>query len=150
MQIPDLIIGLAFVVGGIALGMASFGMPGLGGQMVGPGLLPTIVAAGFVLFGGGLALQGLKSARVALPPLTVLSWQALRVPTVVIGGLLLYIAVLEPIGFLVATTAYVAAVILVSGGRLVSGLIFAAAITLGIDWVFLNLMGVPLPAGIIG
>lgn len=150
MKIPDLVIGLAFVVGGIALGLASYGMPSLGGQMVGPGLLPTIVAAGFVLFGGGLALQGWRSARVALPPRSALSWQAVRVPAVVIGGLVLYIAALEPVGFLVATMVYVTAVILACGGRLASGVIFAAAITLGIDWVFLNLMGVPLPAGILG
>jgi putative tricarboxylic transport membrane protein len=153
-RVPDVVFGLCFSVGGLALGAASLQMPGMGGQWVGPGLLPTIVAAGFAVFGLALIASGAREVRhLQVPAFGAVRDQVRSMPPlvpVVLGGLCVYIAVVDVLGFIVTTVLFVTAVVWAGSRAPWRSLAFAVVVTLAISVLFTRLLRVPLPPGVLG
>ena len=150
-RVPDSILGVLFVFGGIAISAVGWNLPGLGGLPVGPGLMPMLIGFGFVGFGAALVIQG-------LPELDAVRRGTYRVleeranpwfPIVVLVALVAYVPLLYPIGFVPLTVLFIAVVVRASGARLLSSVLFAVTLTAIIYLFFYYLLRVPLPAGLL-
>lgn len=152
------VLGVALVVGNITMDVA-----GEDGGLVGPQAFPWLVAALC------LAVAGLMSWQVLRPPVPVTAdpgdeadeildhepepvtrsnWRSIGI---VVGGVLLFIVALNPIGWLISATLMFAIVATGLGARaplvsLLGGLGLASAIQI----VFGGLLGIHVPPGILG
>jgi putative tricarboxylic transport membrane protein len=68
----------------------------------------------------------------------------------IVGGLLLYILVSDRLGFILTSLLLLAGwLLLFRGGRPLSSLVIAVAVTLAVDYLFSDLLLVPLPLGVL-
>jgi putative tricarboxylic transport membrane protein len=158
----DLTLGIIFALGGLIIlnqALAIHSMPGL---PVGPGLFPTVTGGAMAFFGAVLALQGWLAAPDQDLPL--LPEEASGEPSVlyaapkffspfvlgILGCTLASILLMPVLGFLVTGVLFTFAVVLLSGGRLISALVFSPVATLAIYAIFAFAFRVPLPRGILG
>ena len=150
--VPDTVLGLLFVIGGVVLAITGTRMEGLGGMTIGGGTLPIIIGCAFVLAGGVLAFQGRPEIAMLRRHAAVLfkredfTW----FPVTVLVSLGLYILLLESVGFLPLTFLFILLMIRIGGGGLVRGGLYAAFLTVFIYFLFVNGLRVPLPVGILG
>ena len=106
----------------------------------------------FPLLGGGLLV-------VLSTVLFVQAWRGrtasvvfgdLRRPAGLLGGLVLYVAVLNPLGYVIATTVLAAVVLWImdtrSGWQIVGG---SLALSVGTYFLFARLLSMPLPGGVL-
>jgi putative tricarboxylic transport membrane protein len=107
---------------------------------VGPKALPLLAAAIFV--GAGLVLGARGGAPRAWPSAGVLLRMAAA--TAVFGS---YALVLAPMGFVVATTAAMAALSLLFGGPWRKSVGSAGALSVALWYLFVWVLGLPLPLG---
>ncbi|RZA15310.1 MAG: tripartite tricarboxylate transporter TctB family protein [Proteobacteria bacterium] len=122
-------------------------MHALPGMNVGPGLFPSIVGTGMAIMGAALSIQGWieRDARQdETGPL--LTWYAIAV--VVALGITIF--VMPYLGFLVTGVLFSAVIVLISGGKWLSALIFSPIATAVIYYLFTMMFRVPLPRGILG
>lgn len=142
-----LLLGLFVLLQALGIGAAR------GYSPVGPSVVPTIVALGLIL------LAVLLLARVTIRPDVDLGQRATSEasnthwPTVgLLGGvLLIYAFALAPLGYPVATMLLVPAAARVLGSRSsLRDLIIGAAVGALVWFGFTQLLGVRLPAGILG
>ena len=77
----------------------------------------------------------------------VLSWS--RRQSAVVGALCVYVLVLRPLGFLVATTALVTILVMLFGGPWKRGLGFGFLVCAAIFVLFAYVLSVPLPIGLV-
>lgn len=151
-RLPDSFFGVVFVALGIVAVTVGAGMEGLVGPGIGPGLMPMLTGAGFILFGAVLTIQGLpelKAMRAGLLPLfepRPNPW----FPLIVLSALVVYVLLLPVAGFVPLTLVFVALVVRASGGGILASFVFAAAVTAILYLFFAQLFRVPLPPGIIG
>jgi len=151
LRLPDSLIGVVFVVLGVVAVVWGRAMPPMIPPAIGPGLLPMICGAGFVLFGAALVVQGLpelgaiRAGRLSLWEPRPNPW----FPVVVLAALVLYIVALPVAGFPATTVLFVAVVVRASGGGTVASLVFAAVVTLVLYLFFVHLFRVPLPPGLV-
>ncbi len=151
-RVPDSLLGLIFLLLGLGAAVTGAGMEGIGGMAVGPGLMPLLIGIGMVVFGAALVVQGLpeiaemKRGDYAFLEKRSNPW----FPVVVLAAVMLYVPLLQPVGFLPLTFLLVLAVVMAGGGRLISSALFSAAVTLVIYALFVHLLRVPLPAGFFG
>lgn len=151
LRLPDSLFGVLFVVLGVVAVVWGRAMPPMIPPAIGPGLLPMICGAGFVLFGAALVVQGLpelgaiRAGRLSLWEPRPNPW----FPAVVLVALVVYVVALPVAGFLATTVLFVAVVVRASGGGIVASLVFAAAVTLLLHLVFVHLFRVPLPPGLV-
>lgn len=152
MRPPDSVLGLVFVLAGVAVVTAAWGMEGMAGMSVGPGLLPLIVGVGFVIFGGILVVEGWPALRSSFAGRTSDRGApgGRSYPLAVLVGLLAYILLLPLLGFLALSIAFVTVVIRVGGGSWLGSAAFAVLITAAIYALFVHGLRVPLPAGSLG
>lgn len=144
---PDSALGVIFALGGAAIFQQAMTMQALPGMNVGPGLFPSIVGAGMALMGVALAIQGWIQHDLPeddAPPLV--TWFAVGV-VVALGVTILAMPYL---GFLIAGTIFSVVIILLSGGKWLSALIFSPIATAGIYYLFMSGFRVSLPRGILG
>lgn len=143
----DSALGVVFALGGAAILQQALTMQALPGMNVGPGLFPSIVGAGMAIMGVALAVQGWVVRDVPedeAPPLV--TWFAVSV----VIALVAVILAMPFLGFLVAGTLFAAAIVLLSGGRWLSAVIFSPLAAALIYFTFTAVMRVPLPRGILG
>ena len=153
------------ITGGViaTLGAAAFfygsKLPPVPGQQVGPSAFPMVVGAGLVLCGGlivfgiGRHFEEVAEADVAahsapelLEPLPAWrNWLALLPPAL----LAFYALASEPLGFLPTTAIMVFTASLAFGAKLKLALPVALIAPLAINLIFLKLLRVPLPDGIL-
>lgn len=158
----DAALGAVFALGGVFVlsqALAIHSMPGL---PVGPGLFPTITGGAMTFFGLVLVVQGWLLAPdddVPLLPEEASGEQAVlfappKFFSFFVLGVLASTAAsifLMPIlGFLVTGLLFTFAIILLSGGRLRSALIFSPIAAVTIYAMFAYGFRVPLPRGILG
>ncbi len=143
----DSALGVVFALGGAAILQQALTMSTLPGMNVGPGLFPSIVGAGMAIMGVALTIQGWMvrdTPEDGAQPLV--TWFALGI----VAALAATIFAMPYLGFLVTGVIFSVVIVLMSGGKWLSAVIFSPIATAGIYFLFMSGFRVPLPRGILG
>jgi hypothetical protein len=148
MRINDTLVGAGFVVAGALIIAGTMNYPTLERGHPGPALFPRILGGLMVAFGGILSMDGLR-AREAWAA-DWLRGRGLLNACAALGGILLYMAVVDYLGFLPTATLILAGLMAWLHVRPVTALLVGAALAVGIDLLFGHFLLVPLPRGPLG
>ena len=111
----------------------------------GPSFLPVSLGFGLVVLGIAVAVAGLLGHED-----TPVSHGNLRKPMQVAGVMLVYLALLDIVGFTLATTLFFFVLIYwVESRRLWQSLVLAVVASAAVYFVFVSLLKVPLPVGLL-
>jgi len=157
--LSDRITGSAVAVLGAAAFFYGSKLPPVPGQQVGPSAFPMVVGAGLVLCGGlivfgiGRHFEEVAEAEVAehsapelLEPMPAWrNWLALLPPAL----LAFYALASEPLGFLPTAAIMVLTASLAFGAKPKLAVPLAIIAPFAINLIFLKLLRVPLPGGIL-
>jgi len=152
-RLNDAVIGVALILFALVMIWHTRAFPAMPGQDYGPALFPTLIGIGFIVTGVILTVSGLR--RRGLQPLVGGGEWLRSGPHVVnflavVGGLLLYILVSDWLGFiLTALLLLFGWLVLFRGGKPISSLAIALAVTLVVNYAFSQLLLVPLPLGLL-
>jgi hypothetical protein len=142
----DALAGLVCCVGSLVLLAMTWGLPQPALVPVGPDFYPRILLTTSAVLGAALTLAGLRGGRAApRPPVSH------RLVVVTFAGFAGYVALLQPLGYRVATFLFVgglaAALEPPRGRRWIVVLVVALATTLVTYYVFEGYLSVLLPRG---
>jgi len=152
-RVNDAVTGAVLVLFALAVIGYARTFPAMPGQDYGPALFPTLIGAGFAITGVILIAGGLVRRRIE-PWFNGGAWlrsrheraSFLAVP----GGLLLYILLSDRLGFIPTALALLFGwLVLFRGGKPVSSLLIALAVTLVVNFAFTQILLVPLPLGLL-
>jgi putative tricarboxylic transport membrane protein len=150
MKLNDAVFGLLLAaLGGLVL-FAVQGFPKIPGQPVGPALFPGLIACGLCVTGAILIVRGWRE-RASQPWLQWDDW--VRSPrhiaglAILVGGVVLYIAGSETMGFIPCAVVILTALFLVLRVKPVRAIVVAVIATLVVHFAFYKLLRVPLPWG---
>jgi putative tricarboxylic transport membrane protein len=154
MRINDAVFGVFFVVLAICVFVYAGTFPAAKGVSFGPDLFPRIIA---VMMGAGGAMQIIGALRPAgrQPFLQLANWarkpRSYTLLAAVAGSMVFYILAADMLGFLLSTFIMMTGLLLVTRGRgsLVSSLVTAIIVSLTIYLIFVRMLRVPLPYGVI-
>jgi putative tricarboxylic transport membrane protein len=152
-RVNDAVSGVALVLFALAMIWYTRTFPAMPGQHYGPALFPVLIGIGLLLTGAILMVSGL--ARLRTEPLFsggawLRSGPHLINFVAIVGGLLLYILISDRLGFIpTALLLLFGWLLLFRGGRPISSLAIALAVTLAVDYLFSELLLVPLPLGVL-
>jgi putative tricarboxylic transport membrane protein len=142
--------GLA-ALGGVVLWHIQ-GFPAMPGQKFGPAWFPGLIAAGLVLCGAILIVQGLRHAGTTQPWITLPAWYRKPRPVAgvvsVLGGLLFYVFAADSLGFHITGILLLTAWSRLLGASWRLSISVAVVATLVIHLSFYKLLRIPLPWGI--
>ncbi|WP_120009581.1 tripartite tricarboxylate transporter TctB family protein [Teichococcus vastitatis] len=157
MQLSDRITGLCLVALGGAAVYGATQQPGVPGQDVGPSVFPMVIGLGLIGCGALVALRVGRSFEapdevvppepgeaMAAPP-RFAEWRAFLPPLL----LVFYMLAVDTLGFLLVAAAITLVVCLTLGARLRLALPLAVLAPIGIHAVFVRLLRVPLPDGLL-
>ena len=159
MQLSDRVTGGAIATLGAMAFFYGSQLPPVPGQQIGPSAFPMVVGGGLVLCGVLIAMgvgrhfEEVAEADVAshsapelLEPLPAWrNWLALLPPALMI----FYALVSEPLGFLLTSAIIVLVGALAFGARLKLAVPVAIVGPFVINFIFLKLLRVPLPGGLL-
>jgi putative tricarboxylic transport membrane protein len=162
MHITDRVTGLFLIGLGCGAWYGGALLPPVPGQQVGPNVFPIVVGAGLVICGAMIAL-GVGSAieKEAEAELAAHTDAAMSVgssdsslifalKTLLPPALLLfYVAAVERLGFIPVAAIIVLLTSLAMGARLKLAIPLALFASLGVHLIFLKLLRVPLPPGLL-
>ncbi len=140
-----IIVPLIFIEFASVFGIMALGFPKGSADEVGPGVVPGLWIAGILLLSSFLLVRGLAGKEEADP-----EWGKTKKVLMFIGMTVLYLFVMQVIGYTVATLAY-----LIGGMMYLSYRNWKVMVTISIGWVvfsylvFFKLLYVPLPKGIL-
>jgi putative tricarboxylic transport membrane protein len=163
MQLSDRVTGLFMVALG---GLAAYGgsrLPPVPGQQIGPDVFPLVVGIGLAVCGGmiafGIGHHYEEEAEADLAKITIATqtanapserrwWRGLKalVPP---GLLIFYVLAVDRLGFLPTAAVMVLITSLALGARLRLAIAMAIGAPLAVYLVFLKLLRVPLPSGLL-
>jgi putative tricarboxylic transport membrane protein len=152
-RVNDAVSGAALVLFALVMIWYTRTFPEMPGQHYGPALFPVLIGIGLLLTGAILIISGL--ARLRTEPLFsggawLRSGPHLINFVAIVGGLLLYILISDRLGFIpTALLLLFGWLLLFRRGRPLSSLIIALAVTLAVDYLFSELLLVPLPLGVL-
>lgn len=151
MWVSDAVFGVVLLLLAVAIFVLAQAFPAMPGQDYGPALFPTLIAAGLGLCGLVLLVRTLPRVK-AEGLFHVRGWEGgwggrLGDVLIIVGGLVAWILVWNPLGFLLGATAYAGGLMTRFRGRPLSSLALGLALALVIDWSFRRLLLVPLPLG---
>lgn len=138
----DRILGVLLLLVAIAYGIIASGYRVRFGDPLGPSIFPLLLA-----FPVGL-LSLVLIFRPGPEPLWVRGRGLLR-QVATVGVLVVYIFLLEPVGFIVTTTVAVFLLALLLAAPPWRAVLTGAITSLVLYFVFNNLLGLPLPGGIL-
>ncbi|HEY3460036.1 MAG TPA: tripartite tricarboxylate transporter TctB family protein [Casimicrobiaceae bacterium] len=153
MKLHDAVWGALVVSLGIAILVAIRNFPTIPGQQFGPALFPGVIAVGLLICGAALVYKGLSARTPGTPARWIAfdPWVRSRPQVVafavVIGVNVLYIALVERVGFVLTAIAYLSALFAVFRVRRRWIVPLAVVVTLAIHYAFYKLLRVPLPWG---
>jgi putative tricarboxylic transport membrane protein len=152
-RLNDAVIGVVLMVFALAVIGYARTFPAMHGQDYGPALFPTLIGIGLALASAILIVGGLARRR-AEPLFGGGEWLRSRAHVAsflaVVGGLLVYILISDWLGFiLTALPLLFGWLVLFRGGKPLSSLAIALAVTLVVDYAFSQLLLVPLPLGLL-
>lgn len=151
MKISDLLFGvLVALLGASALAYAS-SLPDVPGHYYGPGLFPTLIGWGFVGCGVALAMSGLRRGERLARLVDWPDWRGASRGLVQAGlmavAIFAFVLFGDLLGFRLFAFCTLAAMYLVGGRAWWFALPVAALVSIGLNALFVNLLGVPLPVG---
>lgn len=153
MRLNDAVIGIALILFALAMIWYTRTFPAMPGQDYGPALFPTLIGLGFIVTGVILIVSGLRRRRVE-PLFGGGEWLRSGPHIInflaVVGGLLLYIVASDWLGFILTSLLLLFVwLVLFRGGKPISSLAIALAVTLAVNYAFSQLLLVPLPLGLL-
>ncbi|MGE5169129.1 MAG: tripartite tricarboxylate transporter TctB family protein [Rudaea sp.] len=154
MRLNDAVWGALVLLLSAGIFFAIRNFPTIPGQEYGPALFPGVIAAGLLACGLGLVYKGLAARRaegaawIAWDP-WIRSRRHVVAFFVVIAINVLYVALVERLGFIAMGVIYLAALFTVFRVRARWVLPLAIVVTLVIHYAFYKLLRVPLPWGIL-
>jgi putative tricarboxylic transport membrane protein len=152
-RLNDAVIGIALILFALAMIAYTRTFPAMPGQDYGPALFPVLIGIGLIVTGGILVASGLRRRRTE--PLFgggewLRSGSHLVNFLAVVGGLLLYIVASDWLGFILTSLLLLFVwLVLFRGGKPISSLAIALAVTLVVDYAFSQILLVPLPLGLL-
>jgi putative tricarboxylic transport membrane protein len=150
MQLSDRLSGLLAAGLGLAVVLFARTFPPTPGQDVGPALFPTLVGGGLIGCGAWLILAEMRGDRVAWVALAPWASRPRMVANaaIAVAALVVYILAVEPVGFFLTSTVFLAALMAAFGARRGWILPVAVMVTFVIHYGFYTLLRVPLPWGV--
>ena len=149
MTLPDRIGGVVLLTLGVAVVIASLGLPAIPGQPVGPAIFPSVLGVALGLSGLIIFVKPERQPAQEtqqLEALSVIGTLRLLSPVAV---LILGYFIMESLGFLVTGFLIVLVISLLLRGSVVGSLLLSSVMTVVIYTIFASLLRVPLPAGIL-
>ena len=152
MKVHDALGGAGLAaLGGVVLWHIQ-GFPAMPGQKFGPAWFPGLVAAGLVLCGAILIVQGLRTTGRAQAWIALPAWirrpRPLAGVASVLSGLLFYVLAADKLGFYLTGILLLTAWSRILGASWRLSLSVAVIATLAIHLSFYKLLRIPLPWGI--
>ena len=153
MRANDALVGFLLIAAAAAMVAYTATFPAFPGQRYGPSLFPRLLGAGMILCGAALVVRGLAARRMGEAWVSPAPW--MREPgkpltfALVLGCLVAYILVSEPLGFIPTAAAILALLFWRFRVRPLLVLPLAVGASLVVNWFFGSLMRVPLPRGIL-
>lgn len=154
MRVNDAVSGVVIMLLSIVLFVHTLSFPDVPGFQYGAGVFPRAVLT--VLFGCGawLTVKGLAALKVSR---LVEAEPWARKPRgwimlgLIVAGMLLYILASESLGFVPVCAVIIFTLLAASRGRrhVLSSAVLAVAFPLALEFVFVNALRVPLPAGLL-
>lgn len=147
MQLNDRLIGVLAICGGAAVIAGTLGFRELPGQQYGSAFFPRILGGALILTGLALMISRAKGPWLRVPDLLrgTAKWQV----AATLGAVIVWTVLSPYLGFIIATTLMIWALILLAGGRLVPAGLTAMFMACLLYAVFGVLLRVPLPFGAI-
>lgn len=154
MKVTDALLGAFFVLFGVVVLWQASQFPDFAGQPYGAALLPSLLAAGFVVSGAVLILRDLRARRSVSGPWVALvpDLRAGGTPALlaVLGNVLAHIGLSPLLGFLPVAVIGLSALFVVLRVPVVQAVLIALPTTIVCWWLFAGLLRVPLPRGLMG
>jgi putative tricarboxylic transport membrane protein len=152
MRINDVVLGLLIVAIALAVIWFSLALPTFPGERYGAAVFPSIVAA---LMGGcGLivAWRGYRAGTVSTRDADALVVDRRALTNLGVTGvaIVVYVFAFNPVGFIVATTGLLLVLFVLLRVRVVPAAFAALAVTLVVAFLFIDVLRVPLPWGVLG
>lgn len=145
----DLATGTMLGLLGLATLLASRGIKGMAGQSLDPRTLPSLVGWGLLVIGGGIVLLATRYRGDPVP----VQWpdrQGLRRIAVAFVSLVLYMGVMDSLGFPITTTFFVAGLSWYLGRyRVWASLLLGLVTGLLVHFVFIEFLGLGFPLGLL-
>jgi putative tricarboxylic transport membrane protein len=153
-KLNDAVWGALVLLLGITILVAIRNFPTIPGQQYGPALFPGVVGVAFIVCGAALVYKHLAAPSQARAPWVawddwVHSPRHVVAFAVVVAVNVLYIAVVDRVGFVLTAIAYLGALFAVFRVRARWVVPLAVAVTLIIHYAFYKLLRVPLPWGLL-
>jgi putative tricarboxylic transport membrane protein len=150
--VPDLVMGMAVTALGLLTAWLTWVIPVTPVYaVVGPKLVPAVVAAALVVFGVLLCASALRGgwsadipevAEAGPPNLVALGWLC--------GGMLLNLVLIVPFGFSIGAAAQFVCTARAFGSRApLRDAVIALAVSLGAFFLFVEALGVNIGAGVL-
>jgi len=117
---------------------------------IGPAFFPEMLAAGLILFSALLILQALLGKSIGDYQKLILREKGTQRILLALVGMIVYCAVLKPVGFIVATIPFIMFYMFLLGNRNKLHYVWVpVAITLAVYLVFEKLLVLSLPGGLL-
>lgn len=150
MKVNDAIVGACLIALAVAILVHIQGYPLIPGQKYGPALFPGVIAVGFIATGAILFLRGLRQGAPLFVPGAWLRRPALVTNFLAVcAALVFYVVAADPLGFILTSIAFLAALLLKFGVRVAVALPVAIVATLVMHTLFYKVLRVPLPWGVL-
>jgi putative tricarboxylic transport membrane protein len=155
-KLNDGVWGALVLLLGMAILVAIRDFPTIPGQQYGPALFPGVIAVALLVCGASLVYKGFAARAPHAGGRRFAAWDDwIRSPrhavafAVVIGVNVLYIALADWLGFIIASVLYLGALFAAFGVRSRLVVPLAIVVTLVIHYAFYKLLRVPLPWGLL-
>ena len=152
MKLNDAVFGALFLVLSLLVLWTVQSYPKIPGQNIGPAAFPAVIAALLAVCSLMLIVQGVR-ARGQVPWFSRDGWTGQRRPliafAVTVGGLAVYVAASDRIGFLILGMLMLLAMMFALRVRPIAALVVAVLATLLIHFAFYKGLRVPLPWGLL-
>lgn len=146
----ETVAGLIVLIIGIVLCVEANKLAYMVESVPGPGFLPLWVSFGILGTGGVLTFNALRGRVVDDEPIVWPNISGWRQVGVLLAALAAALLLLEPLGFLITTTGFMAIVVFSLGVRHWGTLVLAPVAAAGILYlVFAVWLNVPLPTGLL-
>lgn len=151
MKFNDTVSGLLVLVLGLAIVITAWSFPPMPGQAIGPSLFPILIGCCLAAFGTTLVATGWRTGRA--PVVVFEAW--VRRPRMVVNFLivpavlLFYAMVVDHLGFLLTSVAFLGVLFLAFRVRTAWVAPLAIGVTMMMHLAFYSLLRVPLPWGVL-